>query len=284
MIFIMPLLSHHSVVGRALYFIDSEGGFFKMTSSGVKKIADTMSSNGIIIDGGYVYIGTQYSGEAFFFFYDPDTSELIVIECRNYTTISVKEKLQSSITPPSKAPKILEVVLSTAKYKDYRVNYAYLSDASNPTTIALVQEGDMFLGWHVDSIDAAFRLYDDGSISYYYIIVQFKGEVEINARLEYQWNLYGYYDLFDEDLKTVIATVNVDSFQLFPIEPWRKREIAFELSRSDAVNRLINNEFGEEEGIIEDCKITVQDYMLYYKYGYNRTDLTDTAVFIRLVR
>jgi hypothetical protein len=51
-----------------------------MTTDGIEKIANISGDNNIIIDGSYVYIGTQYFGEEPLYRYDPKTKEMIVIE------------------------------------------------------------------------------------------------------------------------------------------------------------------------------------------------------------
>jgi hypothetical protein len=138
----------------------------------------------------------------------------------------------------------------------YKVDYVYVTDGTKTTPQTLIKEGDDFLNWRAEDIWALCIQYEDGSITYTEIVAVFKGEVEIKARLEYTFNeATGFSGVY--------AFVNKESYSLLPLNfNRRKDEIVVEFYESDEVDGLIKDCFGGTYGIIDECKIVIQDYTL----------------------
>ena len=173
-------------------------------------------------------------------------------------------------TPPSRIPNFISENEATSnRTGTCVVDYVYLTDGTGKTAPTLVLVGDSFLGWHVKSIRAFLAEYDDGSLSYINVFVEFEGQAEVRVRLV-------YWDEYDED--TVVAITYEESAALLPsdiVTNKRGNNFMFQLL-GDGVAQLISDSFGGTEGTIDDCLIIIKDYIVAFAY----TDVIDGAEYV----
>ena len=161
--------------------------------------------------------------------------------------------------PPVTAPQIKSLPLSKA-CKYFAVNYVYLTDSSEAAPITLVQEGDTYLGWHVNSIDARFEQYDDGSIAYNYIEVYLIGEAEVTVDLEYILECVDEIEIS----KGLYATVKEGSLPVWPMyhnPDYPDPRVYFELCvKEGEFEQFIEEYFCGSPGTIENCTLSVERF------------------------
>lgn len=149
----------------------------------------------------------------------------------------------------------------------YEVNYVYLTDGSEVTydyltdgpdsnSLTLVEEGDIFLGLEVEEIRAVYEEYADGSIVYTYVYVQFRGDIEMMANLNYIDSDVGFYGVY--------AYTEEEAYSLIPWAIGCLGEPFFQLRESENVDNVICDGFNGIGGTIENCQITIQDFTLVF--------------------
>ena len=162
------------------------------------------------------------------------------------TELEINNKKKPSLSDIPNILRIRKIKIGEEEYEEIVLNYVYLTDGTQTMQPTLVREGDMFLGWHAERIIAIVEQYEDKDIFYRYIRTEFRGEIEIRAKVVYSdGGLAGH--------EGVYVHVNEEYFHLFPSEVNRNRNhFAFVLSHSSEVENLISEEFAWENGVIED--------------------------------
>jgi hypothetical protein len=176
--------------------------------------------------------------------------------------------------PPLVPPKINPYFIDQ-RSKSYTVDYVYLTDGTGSTPTTLVQKGDSFLGLTVKSVKAVFDEYEDGSITYGFVLVEFLGDTEINAYLEYV-----PYDHETEFGGYIYVKVDEDSCRFIPDVQNRGGPVIFHVYLEDS-DEIFYEIFGDSKDyVVDDCTVIVNDYRLILSY----TDFMDVANIVRVVR
>ena len=211
----------------------------------------------------------------------PDNEQIItsiepgIVEPEDHTMVESDDPdaLLTEISSPTAED--IPNILYAPKYDSVdgtpgKANYIYLTDGSNTTPWTLVREGDMFLGFYAEHIEAYYFEYEDESIAYTDVLVEFKGEVEIMADLEYfivPSKEYHIEIIGSEFYEAMYATVAEKSWHLLPAVIVYPYKMILKLSKSDIVDELIRDGFNGESGTIENCKIVIQDFALEFNYS-----------------
>jgi len=193
--------------------------------------------------------------------------------------ITIINDTPNDVWNPKAPPPEIPVINDYPRDEDnesYMVDYAYLTDMLLTTPTTLVQKGDMFLDWKAEYIEVVFHKYDDGSISYWSALIEFAGETEIRARLEYY-----KYDPQTGFGGSIFVAVHEESKHLIPNLANRHDRTHYFMIYMDETDERFAEIFSGADGcIIEDCKIVISDYRIVFAF----TDAHDTASFVEIKR
>jgi len=171
-------------------------------------------------------------------------------------------------------PKIHERPQHGLHFETRVTNNVYLTDGIGAIPNVLVSEGDEFVGWKAGTIETVFHEYDDSSISYWSVLVEFKGEAEVRAYLKYNEG-----DLEMELSEYIYAAVFEESLNLMPNLPNRSGWVAFQVYPDETNSQLFDLFRGLEGGIIEDAIIIINNYRIVFAF----TDVADTAKILKVM-
>jgi len=199
----------------------------------------------------------------------PDNEESSLGACNSGVS-----EIDVSVEIPLTTIPIVNDYYKEGNYTTHSENYVYLTDGAGAVPSTLVIEGNKFLGWKAVTIKTVFHEYDDGSITYSSVLVEFKGAAKVRAYLEYT-----EFDPETEYGGFIYVAIFEESLSLVPNLPHRSGWVAFHVY-PDETNCQLFDLFRElEGGIIEDAIIVINNYRIVFAF----TNAADTAKIVKVM-